>query len=251
MKFSITLEEHIQALCKYVSKTNSNYLINYDENLNVHPIPFFGNITTAEIITVGANPSNGEFKNKRWPKEINSRELMDRLLNYFNWPINSHPWFENWKVALRHLDRSYSGGTAAHIDLSPRATFPIRSLKDKDNYNEMVEEDIEWFFELLTFCSKTKLILIAGAIPAGHINKIIKKYSYKYSGKLLFPCEPKKKEGTGFAVFQNLKIKGKTYDIFYCSSGPSYRIDSQLFIEKIEGKKDRLLNILNKSQSYE
>ena len=102
------LKEHIESLRKYISKTDSKYLTNYRENLVVHPIPFFGNIETAKVLTVGANPSNGEFnKNRDWLEEITNTDLKNRLLKYFNLSIEPHPWFGIWEESLQLLDSSY------------------------------------------------------------------------------------------------------------------------------------------------
>ena len=88
MAITTKLEEHVESLRKYISKTDSKYLINYKENLVVHPIPFFGNIETAKVLTVGANPSSGEFnKNRDWPEDISNIDLQHRLLKYFNLSI--------------------------------------------------------------------------------------------------------------------------------------------------------------------
>ena len=244
MRFSITLEKHIESLRNYVARTDHKYAINYQQGRDVHPIPFFGNINTAEILTVGANPSNTEFLDKRqWPKEIDTIYLMNRLMNYFNYPeVVAHDWFEKWQKALRHLNRSYSDGTAAHIDLSPRATLGLKSLNDENNYNKMAEEDVKWFFSLLNLCDKVKLILIAGTIPKGYINKFLEDHSDENSFKWMFACKIKK--GHAFTSSHKLKFKDKTYPIFYCSSGPSDTKNPGLFIERIDENKDRLLNYL-------
>jgi hypothetical protein len=237
------LEKHIKDLRNYVSRTDHKYVPIYKPGRVVHPIPFFGNIKTAEILTVGANPSNGEFINQRWPEEINNIDLMDRLMNYFNYSISSHKWFDKWEEALGHLERSYSDGIAAHIDLSPRAVISMEELlENKPKYNEMVTNDIEWFFKLLVLCDKVKLILIAGSIPKGPINKFLQDHSDENGFEWKFDCKPKKVRP--YTTSHKLKFKDKTYRIFYCSSGPSYRIKPRIFIEKIRDNKDMLLKYL-------
>jgi len=44
------LEKHIEDLRNYVTRTDHKYAINYQKDRVVHPIPFFGNINTAEIL---------------------------------------------------------------------------------------------------------------------------------------------------------------------------------------------------------
>ena len=64
------LDKHFKKLVGYVKRTDSQYEQLYEPNLSVHPIPFFGNIKSARILTVGVNPSNGEFKNRGWPEKL-------------------------------------------------------------------------------------------------------------------------------------------------------------------------------------
>ena len=49
-----------------------------------HPIPFFGNIESARVITVGLNPGITEFAQHRgWTTELDAEDLAYRLVNYF------------------------------------------------------------------------------------------------------------------------------------------------------------------------
>ena len=67
----------------------------------VFPIPFFGRIDTATVLTVGVNPSVGEFEGRGWPSPIDTNYLADRLLRYFESPYGMlhHRWFETWRQA--------------------------------------------------------------------------------------------------------------------------------------------------------
>jgi len=38
----------------------------FDRSLPIVPIPFFGNLETARVLTVGLNPSDGEMRGRNW-----------------------------------------------------------------------------------------------------------------------------------------------------------------------------------------
>ena len=88
-----------------------------------HPIPYFGRLSNAKVVTLGLNPSSKEFTKKRnWPPSISSDDLHDRLSGYFDSVAPPpHKFFESWSGALTHINASYNHD-AVHLDLSPRAT---------------------------------------------------------------------------------------------------------------------------------
>jgi hypothetical protein len=138
-------------------------------NLKIHPVPFFGDITRAEIITLGVNPSSTEFEPWRgWPLSLDECCLTARLLDYFNRKKpKPHPWFAHYEESLNILGYSYSE-RAAHIDLSPRATMSMRSLRTADSrclFTRMVTQDAKkWLPKLFGFCHQAKLVLTADSI---------------------------------------------------------------------------------------
>ena len=69
---------------------------------NVHPIPFFGSLASARVLTFGLNPSAGEFADHRsWPPRLSIEELTSRLVGYFNGlGTPPHRWFNAWSAAL-------------------------------------------------------------------------------------------------------------------------------------------------------
>src|SRR6266446_4466058 len=73
------------------------------------PIPFFGNVLEARVLTVGVNPSSTEFNGDRqWQEPLSQPEWQERLLNYFKWPeVPAHAWFETWSICLELLGVSY------------------------------------------------------------------------------------------------------------------------------------------------
>jgi hypothetical protein len=60
----------------HVAKTTDRYKRLMRENITTHPIPFFGCLSNARVVTLGLNPSSKEFTKKRnWPEPITSEQL--------------------------------------------------------------------------------------------------------------------------------------------------------------------------------
>lgn len=128
------------------------------------PIPFFGDIRSAKILTVGVNPSSTEFAPGRWAEDTPDSQWAHRLLNYFHiHDVPSHKWFLPWEASLRLLGCSYEDRSAAHLDLSPRATVRMRNAPP-DLFNAMVQTDLHWLFESIAFCPNARVVLAAGSL---------------------------------------------------------------------------------------
>jgi hypothetical protein len=131
------------------------------------PIPFFGNPATALVATVGVNPSAGEFALDRdWADVKNTHDWKLRLRDYFRHDVPAHEWFEPWRIGLALLGVSYEEGTAAHLDLSYRATTAMLTNPKTDpaEFRRMVEHDAALFFQLLLLSPNLRLILTFGPI---------------------------------------------------------------------------------------
>src|SRR5438034_1107110 len=116
----------------------------FDSNVQTIPIPFFGNVANATVVTVGLNPSDGELRS--WPKSVDVGTLQSRLVDYFSSPqFPPHPWFERWSEALAELGVSYSSGIAAHVDFCPWATRRASSLANQDLFARLVSESLRTF----------------------------------------------------------------------------------------------------------
>jgi hypothetical protein len=138
----------------------------YDQdfpNIKINPIPFFGDLENAEILTLGVNPSPTEFDEVRcWKPKMEAKELSFRLVNYFrlqNPPF--HDWFTPLETILRHNNCSYLSN-AAHIDLSPRATRTMSKFRcNPERFLEMVNDDAnKWLPKLLDLAKNKKRIRI-------------------------------------------------------------------------------------------
>jgi hypothetical protein len=155
--------------------------------VTTHPIPFFGDATAATVLTVGVNPSAGEFVGRSWPDHISVGELEARLVGYFNRSdVPPHRWFSTWSEALNNLGASYQTG-AAHLDLSARPTVAMGSIADWRAFVRLVEGDARWFFKLLPLCKNAKVLLMAGCVTKrwymhDFIARVAPCYEYNLTG---------------------------------------------------------------------
>ena len=235
------IESFLRQVCEEVESSAGKYIPLLRENIPNTPIPFFGKINSASVLTVGVNPSPGEFEDKRlpyWEKVTDPVSLSKRLSCYFNG--THHQWFDTWRAALDLLNVSYESGTAAHVDLSPRATIPMAQIHDTDLFLDMIRQDMKWFYEILTKQSSIKLVLLAGSVTKIHyINDFVKKYASEHGYRLEGFAQKKGNGRVGAYEFISNKKKIKC---FYCSVSPSYRKPG-LLIERIK-EYDLLLNSL-------
>lgn len=58
---------HVYAVQRYVEFTSPRYAALMTPGVVTHPICCFGKTESAEVVTVGLNPSIGEFEKSRWP----------------------------------------------------------------------------------------------------------------------------------------------------------------------------------------
>ncbi len=138
------------------------------------PIPFFGDVINARVLTVGVNPSDHEFNvNRRWHEVRSVSQWRSRLDRYFqNTEVPPWIWFETWAICLKLIDLGYAPSEAAHIDISPRPTSPMLSPgTDKAEFRSMVDHDVKWFFDLLNRLPQVQLLLVAGPIPRANGTK--------------------------------------------------------------------------------
>lgn len=226
------MKNHFNRVLEYVRRTDQNYRALYSGN-HTHPIPFFGNPESALVLTVGLNPSRDEFIESRgWPESIADSVLETRLLKYFSPDSQpqSHPFFNPWKMALALLmpDISYSSGTVAHLDLSPRATAFPRCHRGEtpearlwqDQFLKMLANDAHWFFEALKKCKKARLVLMAGtATDRFYLDQFISKYTPSNT------CLKYDQRGNSDNVssFHNLVGLGLNLPIFFSGAGPAFQ----------------------------
>lgn len=144
----------------------------------LHPIPFFGVIENAKVITVGLNPSTTEFDEAgRWPMTpLTPCELTRRLVDYFRLSHTPpHHWFAELQWSLEILRCPYHLA-AAHVDLSPWTTYSPSWLKRNNPaalplYYQMLDVGIQgWLVRTFAFCKDTvKLVIICSSNEPGKL----------------------------------------------------------------------------------
>jgi len=132
-------------------------------NLNLYPIPFFGQIQTAEVLTLALNPAWTEFRlDRKWPRGLDPRRLTDRLLDYFDLSeAEPHRWFEKCHTALSLLGRSYQC-SVAHIDLIPYPTKFLKAMggSQREVFAKFADRSLEYLKKILCFCRGVKLVIV-------------------------------------------------------------------------------------------
>ncbi len=245
------IKHYLEELKDYIKRTDHLYHDLYENSLVTHPIPFFGNINTADVLAVAVNPSLNEFRRNKWPEKIVGENLYKRLISYFQtekYPFDE--WFEPLDKALKILNRSYLNGTVAHLDLSPRATVSMGVLHKKkykrELFKKMIVCDMEWFFKLFDYCQKAKLVIILGTVmPDRYIDRFLKEnaspYDYFLNGQIKHP------KGKGKTAFYELAGEGCSFPVFFLSVQPSKRNPGsrELILKRFQENKERLLDVLN------
>jgi hypothetical protein len=132
-----------------------------------HPIPFFGNIESARVITVGLNPAITEFdKHREWESSLDEDTLAFRLVNYFRLAGIQYPpphgWFSEMSEFL-HIVRCPQKNAAAHIDLCPWTSIaPIGLTTARRNrFWELVDEQMGlWLAKTIHHAKHTARLII-------------------------------------------------------------------------------------------
>lgn len=241
------IKSYIEEVKQEVDATSNRFKNFMDTSIVIHPIPFFGRVDRAKVLTVGVNPSAGEFaKSRGWPIYTDTETLTQRLLGYFENPTTpSHPWFDVWKKALKSLGVSYEDGTAAHVDISPRATRSMSQV-DPDGFLEMVRHDVRWLFKLLGSLDSSRLLLMAGCVT-----------KKRYINHFLRECSPQRgwmlsgeSQNSGRGRIGYHKLTSRTtecnFPAFFCSVSPSSRneADKELLIQRVEENRGQLTSLI-------
>jgi hypothetical protein len=143
------------------------------DGIPLHPVPFFGNLDCAAIVTIGLNPSSTEFEPWRsWPNEaMTPDDLARRLAGYFR-SVNPRPhsWFGEYQEALGIIGGDYKIN-AVYLDLTPWPTLsptylskrprPERTFRLRQYNIALKTGSRRWLARLIGCCShKVKLILV-------------------------------------------------------------------------------------------
>jgi len=171
-----------------------------------YPVPFFGDLETAEIITVGVNPSSTEFGPWRsWLDGWNAAQLAGRLVDYFRIAQpKPHPAFAYGEEALNIRDCSYVLN-AAHIDLSPRATLAANH-ETADRFFQMLEMDLIWIPRLVGLAERCREIWFVGGLGVNHPGETVAVFLAQRLTRFWASIEDKRR------VFRNWKTL--PYEVF-------------------------------------
>jgi hypothetical protein len=144
----------------------------FPDNNRLYPIPFFGDIRRAEVITLALNPAHTEFAPaRRWPigdgaGSLTPMGLTNRLLSYFHMArIPPHDWFNACESGLLALECSYRTN-AAHIDIHPLPTkFSLEMQQTYPEGNSILGKIIQAtgiarMISVLALCERAKLIIV-------------------------------------------------------------------------------------------
>jgi hypothetical protein len=152
------LAELVGQIIANVQITDDQYQALYRPGLLRYPLPFFGDLENAELITIGVNPSSTEFEAVRgWNQNMTSAQIAFRLVNYFRlWNPPPHAWFTSLETKLRLNGYSYYFN-AAHLDLSPRATRAMRTfIGNPETFLNMVSRDADEWLPLVLRLARNK-----------------------------------------------------------------------------------------------
>jgi hypothetical protein len=226
-----------------VERTAPVYASNMRRDRLTHAIPFFGDVLTAEALTVGVNPSADEFTPGRWPTALTAAALTDRLRGYFGDPGSSpHPWFDKWSEVLGPLGYAYTRN-AAHVDVSPRATVSMSAAPDQAGFERMLDNDARWLFKLLPLCPHARVMFLAGAVSK-------REYLFEFLRRVA-PASGFRLEPVEFATddkrrqaprFLRLTGPGLTLSVFSVGNSPSSRNSGAMFADLARSRGSLVVN---------
>lgn len=223
----------------HVKRTASRFAPNNKPTVVTHPIPFFGDILNARVITVGVNPSATEFNGRGWPAAMSAEALTERLLGYFS--RSPHPWFDRWEAVLANIERSYRRD-AAHVDLSPRATVSQAAAPSPTLFSEMLAADVGQMLRILSLAPNVGVLLMAGAATnALYVNEFVARNvprPYRLDGTLTRPAGP------GKVLWHDLVLQRRRLPVYFCSSSPSDRRNPDILRQRVARDRDRILEAL-------
>jgi len=232
----------LKEVLDFVEKTPELTGKNCVENKTTYPNPFFGNIESAQILTVGVNPSDGESAPSResnWPADMTRDQPHERLKNYFVSRCPHHCWFDGWIESFRKLKPgfSYTDGSVAHKDLSPRVTIPMSRVRDKLIFQKMIGADIEFLFKILFESENIRLVMTGGKVLGD-----------KYVAQWIRNCAPSplilRPAGKGIGATSLYQFSGLNREVWLFSCGVSPRFREQL-LKNVSENRGALIEFLS------
>ncbi len=146
------------------AKTDPQFSANFKSGVPTQDSPFFGDLASAQVATIGVNPSWTEYQSIRWMGVQGPTQVANCLTSYFTAPpAQWHRFFQRWEMSLNQLGRSFTRD-AVHIDLSPRPTIAMRHVPDPRAFERMLIDDSRWLILVLRRFPNIKAVLIAGSV---------------------------------------------------------------------------------------
>lgn len=210
------LTEHAQARSAGVRLRHQSILPPTGEPW--HPIPFFGPIKQARVLTVAMNPSADEFRGRGWPSALTASALTDRLVSYFQ--RDPHPWFGPSETPLRGLGLRY-GRDLAHLDLVCRATRTIKTA-DRDAFLALADEEADLFFGALNAAASARIVILCGSVTnARYAHEHVARHAAAQGWR--FAPKPHRQPGGPFAARHELRHGTRALAVLFVSASVNRR----------------------------
>lgn len=217
-----------------IIKSNINTLENIkNESQNLiyegQPIPYFGNLSTAKIATLGLNPSDKEFycdnhneleKHSRRFETLSSLNLnnwasakknnLDSIKKCMDQYFKNNPykrWFNQLDNLFNESGYSYYNNTACHIDLIPYATRNKWSSLKGNEQNFLINASQEELKNCIENSEISTLILNGSSVIQG----LLKSYDITLKKEEVKDWQIQTKKGviSGFKFTGKLRINSE------------------------------------------
>jgi hypothetical protein len=188
------------------------------------PIPFFGRLESATVITVAMNPSGAEFSpERRWRADMSAAEIAERLHGYF---LNTQPppygWFREKCEAptLRGRGLTFGNGGLAHVDALAIPTKPPTPIKEP---LLALAKRMDWtMFEALKLATNARVFVVTGSLTGSYdLHRWIAERGASYGVAL--DRKPERPSGGDFAAPYVVSFSdGRKVPMLFTSRGPSF-----------------------------
>jgi hypothetical protein len=186
-----------------------------------HPIPFFGPLHRATIITAAMNPSADELRGGRWPQSLPAQVLAGRLTDYFSDPVHPpHLWFAKAVRPLQGLRLCY-GREVAHIDVVCRATRTLKT-EDTTRFLQLADDEAHLFFSALKTAGHAKILILSGSVTkARYAHEHIARHAAAAGWQ--FSPPPRREHGGPFVSRHELRAGDRLLPVLFTSASVNRR----------------------------
>lgn len=156
------------------------------------PVLFFGDLPTADLATVGLNPSDREYTTRTGEllsgpaqrfatleslgatsrdrlTEDQCDRAIERMRGYFGPEAPVYGWFRGLGRVVEGLSSSFTAGRAAHLDLVQEATRPTWSRLEERERDALLGADLDFLeWQIRTFPLR---VICTGARVGRHVRE--------------------------------------------------------------------------------